>query len=171
MVITLSIHYIEINFIKNLKLNMALIVVLLICYGYIARRETLLNKLYILLTSLIICTSYVTFQLFKLYDPVWLIFEERLMLSGIIIYLILMLHKSQKNRFLTLIIGSAHGEFLYKLITAKLDFYIEIGSHFLLDIMAVCSLFFIGWYLLENLSYVIDTQSKRHNKKGRVLNE
>lgn len=120
---------------------------------------------YYLICSLIISIGYVCFHLFELFDPVWLIFDRKWMLSFVMLYLILMLVKDPYHRLSVAMIGVVNGELLYSMILIKFFREIQIGNFAFLDAFAFIILFVITWNLFEKIAQSFEANI--HKGKAR----
>lgn len=142
---------------------------LLIISLYVVSKNTFAQILYYIISSLIITLAFVSFHLFELFDPVWLIFNRKWMLSLLIIYLTLMLCKTHLQRIITAIIGSCMGELLYFYILRNYNFPYEIGSYLFLDVIAISIGMLSLWYFFEKVASSLEVQVQK-GLKGRVSN-
>ncbi|MEC1716751.1 YphA family membrane protein [Schinkia azotoformans] len=124
-------------------------------------------QLYYLICSLIISIGYVCFHLFELFDPVWLIFDRKWMLSFVILYLILMLVKDPNHRLAVALMGICNGELLYSMILTKFFGGIEIGNFVFLDALAFNILFILIWNSFEKIVHAFEANIYK-GKAGRV---
>ncbi|EKN69616.1 membrane protein [Neobacillus bataviensis LMG 21833] len=106
--------------------------------------------IYYFICSLIVSIAYVTFHLFEVFDPVWIIFKKEWMMGIIFGYLVILLQKTLKGRLLIIMIGTMQGEFLYAFILNKFPFPYPIGAFEYLDGCALIVVLLVGWSLLEN---------------------
>lgn len=120
---------------------------------------------YYLICSLIISIGYVCFHLFELFDPIWLIFDRKWMLSFVILYLILMLVKDPYHRLAVAMIGVVNGELLYSMILIKFFREIQIGNFVFLDAFAFIIFFVLIWNLLEKIAQSFEANI--HKGKAR----
>lgn len=86
------------------------------------------KKLYTLLSALIIAMLYTSFHLLEVYDPIWIVVDRLLLLSGALVYASVLLHGDRILRLCSLYIGMLQGELLVTLIFRKLHFPYEYGS-------------------------------------------
>lgn len=105
---------------------------------------------YSLICSLIITIAYVTFQLFEIFDPIWVIFNRDWMMGIVICYLVLLLQKSLKGRLLIAICGTMQGELLYGFILSEFQFPYQIGGYMYLDVCSLITVLLTAWSLLES---------------------
>lgn len=110
---------------------------LLISLYIFAGRLKKLSKFYFLFCAFILMMAYVTFHLFELFDPVWVIFSRNWMLSFLLVYMAVLLQKNRMLRLPLILLGGIQGEVLYALILKQFSFPYTIGSLAFLDIMAI----------------------------------
>ncbi|WP_174734026.1 YphA family membrane protein [Mesobacillus harenae] len=123
---------------------------------------------YLFITSLILMLGYVSFLIFELFDPVWLLFDRTWMAAVMIAYLTLLLQTDKKMRIVTMLVGTLQGEILYSLILKKLGMPYLIASMEFLDVIAISSFVLLAWSGLELLSAYIEnnlnyTEGEKHN--------
>ncbi|PLR82637.1 hypothetical protein CVD25_05275 [Bacillus canaveralius] len=127
------------------------VVLLLFVYWEIAKLKK--GQLaYYIICALIVTLAYVSFLLFELFDPVWVLFDRKLMLGFIIVYLIVVLYEDIKMRICILLSGAFHGEVVFALIIKKLAINYKIGALEFLDLVALAAGVLLGW---NGLKYAI----------------
>ncbi|MBA4536067.1 hypothetical protein H1Z61_02660 [Bacillus aquiflavi] len=124
------------------------LLLIVIAYTYIAKLKQL-SIIYFIISSLIIAIAYVSFNLFELYAPIWLIFKREWMLSFIITFLAVFLHKKNMNRFIVVFSGTIQGEMLYSIVMKRLSISYPIGSLIFIDLIAVIITLLFAWYAIE----------------------
>ncbi|MBS4215846.1 MULTISPECIES: YphA family membrane protein [Neobacillus] len=130
--------------------------VVILSYSYLfISKEKQRVIIYLLICSLIITIAYVTFHLFEIFDPVWLIFKKEWMMGIGIGYLAIILLNTLKGRLLIIFSGTMQGEILYTYILNKFQFPHSIGDFAYLDVCALISAVTVGWSLLENAGAVL----------------
>jgi hypothetical protein len=122
---------------------------LLISYMLIGKEKKALI-FYYFICSFIITISYVTFHLFEIFDPIWVIFKDNWMIAICVSILALMLQKNLRGRILIAVSGTMQGEILYAYILSKYPFPYSIGSFAYLDVCLLISAILTGWSFLEN---------------------
>jgi hypothetical protein len=153
--------------ISHYSLNVAFLFLLI--FGYFASTKLpKKSKIYLVITSLILTIGYVSFHLFELFDPIWVVFDRKWMLSLAIVYFVLMLTKTTKLRVLTAIIGSGQGEILYSVILQKFNFQDEIGSFHYLDVLSLSLFFLFVWTLIENAAFYFDQYAEKVSSERQV---
>lgn len=116
--------------------------------------------IYFFICSLIVSIAYVSFHLFEIFDPIWIIFNRKWMMAIAFGYLALLLQKTLKGRLLIIISGTIHGEFLYAYTLSKFPFPYTIANLEYLDVCALMTALLIGWSVLENAGTYI--QNHQH---------
>jgi len=146
-------------------------IVLLMAAYFLISREKRTSIFYIFICSFIITISYVTFHLFEIFDPIWVIFKSDWMIAICITILSLLLQNKLKGRLLIAFSGTMQGEILYAYILNKYSFPYVIGSFAYLDVCFLISALLVGWSCLENAgSYfgnhvgALSNMNKNHHK-------
>lgn len=161
-----SIHYIPI-FVSQVNISFLILVASTYIVISFQKKRAIL---YILLSSLIITLSYVSFHLYELFDPVWLVFNRNWMLAFIIVYLTLMLHKDQFLRVVVACTGLVQGEILYGLIMKQYNFPFIFGSFRFFDAVALTVLITSFWNLIEIFSSSLEKLIIRKNERKAGVN-
>jgi hypothetical protein len=156
--------------IKTYHLNVVHLLILVIPFTMIVKK-TIAQKVYLLICSLTITIAYVTFQLFELFDPIWLFVDRKWMLAFLLVYLTLMLTKDRLSRMACLLIGSCQGELLYGFIINKFRFNYEIGSFSFLDVLSLSFLIVFVWLKLELFIQYVDELVQKNSKGETRINE
>lgn len=112
--------------------------------------------MYLLFTSLVLTFTYVSFYLFAIYDPVWVIFSEKVMSAALIVYITLLLHKSYLDRIVAAALGMLQGQLLYAIILKRYQMDIPIGDLVYLDTLAISLFVLFCWNLLEHYSKIFE---------------
>ncbi|MCM3692857.1 YphA family membrane protein [Neobacillus niacini] len=123
---------------------------LLLLSYIIFSKKKLGSLLYAFICSFIVTISYVTFNLFFIFDPVWVVFQKEWMLGFCLSCLAIILQKSLKDRLLIMVSGTMQGEILYAFYLSKFDFSYPIGAIPYLDVSALTLLLLVCWSALEN---------------------
>ncbi|HJV16688.1 MAG TPA: hypothetical protein VJ546_04770 [Bacillales bacterium] len=144
--------------------------IFLILFCYVAKACVKTKKMsYFYLCSFIISIAYVTFLLFEIFDPVWLILKKEWMMGICLSYLSLLLQKTLKERLLMMISGTIHGEILYAFILSNYGFSNPISSLAYLDAISLTTIMLIGWSCIENASAFFDHHFKITEKEKQKL--
>jgi hypothetical protein len=133
------------------------------------RKKKTGSFLYLYLSSFIIMLAYTSFLLFELYDPVWVLFDRKIMIAAIGFYLALLLQKNKYNRGLALISGFLQGEILYSMILWQFNFPYSISSLAFLDILIISLAMLITWSAIETAIAIMSrstlNQAEREEQK------
>ena len=90
---------------------------LLLCIiSFIGSRYILSEKLYSLLSALIIAMLYTSFHLLEIYDPIWIVVDRVFLLSSALVYASVLLHGDRILRLCSLYVGMLQGELLVTFI-------------------------------------------------------
>ncbi|MCM3122212.1 MULTISPECIES: hypothetical protein [unclassified Mesobacillus] len=115
------------------------------------KRKKTGSFLYLFLTSFIIMLAYTSFLMFELFDPVWVLFDRKLMLGAAGFYLAILLHKGGQDRMLALVTGFLQGDILYSAVLWRFNFPYEVASMTFMDILFISSGMLIAWSAVESL--------------------
>ncbi|WP_144466330.1 YphA family membrane protein [Bacillus nitratireducens] len=130
------------------------------------------KKLYALLSALIIAMLYTSFYLLEVYDPIWIVVDRLLLLSGALVYASILLYGDRILRLCTLYIGMLQGELLVTLIFHKLHFPYEYGSLAFFDVVAVSTLFMAILLWITKVSvYMEQFKRKTRKRRARVIHD
>jgi len=113
--------------------------------------------IYYFICSFIVSIAYVTFHLFEIFDPIWIIIKKEWMMGIVFGYLAILLQKTLKGRLLIVICGTMQGEFLHAYILNKIPFPYKIGAFEYLDVCALIAALLVGWNLLENAGAILQS--------------
>lgn len=122
---------------------------LLLSYIIFSKKK-LGSLLYAFICSFIVTIAYVAFNLFVIYDPVWVIFQKEWMMGIFFCCLAIFLQASLKDRLLMIVSGSVQGEILYAFYLSKFEFSYSIGSMAYLDVISLITILLVSWSILEN---------------------
>jgi hypothetical protein len=111
--------------------------------------------IYYFISSFTISIAYVTFHLFEIFDPIWIIFKKEWMMGIVLWYLAILLQKTIKGRLLVIFAGTMQGEILYAYILNKFQFPYLIGAVAYLDVCSLTALLLVGWSTLENAGTIM----------------
>jgi hypothetical protein len=107
----------------------------------------------VFITSFIIMLGYVSFLLFELFDPVWVIFDRKWLIAFSGILLATVLQSKRLSQLLSLGIGMLLGEFLFSFIMKRLAFPYPVASPAFLDIVSLTAMILGVWV---SFHYVAD---------------
>jgi hypothetical protein len=122
--------------------------------------------LYAIICSVIVTIAYVTFRIFEIFDPVWIIFPEIWMMGIGLFILVILLQNTLKGRLLVIISGTMHGEVCYALFLNRFQFSYPIGALGYFDICVLVTMLIFVWGFLENSGTVLQNQV-RFSSKGK----
>ncbi|WP_342432141.1 hypothetical protein [Neobacillus sp. FSL H8-0543] len=120
--------------------------------------------LYAIICSVIVTISYVTFRLFEIFDPVWIIFPKIWMMSIGLLFLGILLQNTLKRRLLIIICGTMHGEICYAFFLNRFQFSYPIGALPYLDICVLATMLLLVWSFLENAGTILQNQFRFPHK-------
>jgi signal transduction histidine kinase len=125
--------------------------------------------LYFFITTITIAVCYVTFLLFELFDPIWIIFKRELMLSFILAYLSVLLQKKVLGRIFIMIVGGVYGDILFSIILYPFSFPYDIGSLRFLDVCSLAVMIVFGWEGIKmSISYIESHLSSLEKEKQKT---
>ncbi len=124
---------------------------LLFAYSFLAN-EKYRVIIYHSICSLIVSIAYVSFHLFEIFDPVWIIFKKEWMISIGMSCLTIVLQKKVKGRLVIALSGTMQGEFLTAYILNKLQIPYSIAGFAYLDVCSLITALLVCWSILENAS-------------------
>ncbi len=122
---------------------------LLLSYIILSKKK-LGALLYAFICSMILTISYVTFNLFVIYDPIWVFFEKEWMMGICFSCLAIFLQTTLKDRLLIVVSGTMQGEMLYAYYLSKFEFSYPIGTIAYLDVSALTIMLLVSWSFFEN---------------------
>lgn len=106
---------------------------------------------YYLSVSFIIAVSYVILQIFALYDPAKLFIDKKYLLIIFLAAVLFLISKRNIDLFYIPLIGIFIGDSLYQLLIFRLSGYLEIGSLFVLDLLASTSMILFCMVILVDM--------------------
>ncbi|MFD1738569.1 hypothetical protein ACFSCX_18765 [Bacillus salitolerans] len=164
ILVLLSFAHMKISILSH-EISIGFLILLFVSYMMSAKLNNI-TLLYISICTIILGLAYVTFYLFSLFDPVWIVFNPTFMVSFILTYLVLLLTKQSLKRYIIFIIGICHGEVLYRVILSKIQFTQTIGTLLFFDIVAIGIFMISLWNGLELLStYFNQLQQKQARER------
>lgn len=125
------------------------ILLLFISYVLISS-ETRGVIIYYFICSFIVTIAFVTFHLFELFDPIWIVFKKEWMMGICLCILSLLLQKNIKGRLVIIASGTMQGEILYAYFLSRYDIPYSIGSLAYLDVCLLTFMMITVWSALEN---------------------
>lgn len=161
LLIVLSPYYIHLGL---TKFNVSLIIIILFSFKEISKK-TFKQQLYMFICVFTISMAYGSFQLFELFDPVWLLFDRKWMFSTVLVYITLMIFKDVRSRIIGLFIGAVQGEILSGFVLYKLHFKYVMGSLLFFDAVSISACVIILWCSLEELFKHFDLLFQKNSKQ------
>ncbi|RAK22176.1 hypothetical protein B0I26_102165 [Anoxybacillus vitaminiphilus] len=163
MLIALSIYEISIG---PFQLTLSYLFILFMAFYFAAMRSRW-QFIYMLIGSMIVTLAYVSFQLFALFDPIWVFLDRTWMLAVILTIIVILLYGGFYSRLLCFIIGSCQGDFLYAVILKRFSFPHVIGSLAFFDMLLLSWSLMFGWFVLENASAYVDLLAQKGMKETK----
>jgi hypothetical protein len=118
------------------------------------------------MTTLTLMFAYAGTLLFRIYDPVWFLFDYRLIVSVAVSVLAIYLGKQSVQKYALYIISVCQGEILYWFILGKFHEGLTIGTSAFLDMMVMGCLIIYLWTMSQNiLVYIEQTMQKPSKEK------
>jgi hypothetical protein len=145
LIITANVHFLVLGF-EIYGGGLFLFITSLYMMG-LEKRRTIV---YYFICSCIMMMAYVSFHLFEIFDPVWVVFRKEWMMTIVLCVLSLLLQKSLKGRLLIIACGTIQGEAVYAYILSKYPFSYPVGAPEYLDIFMLIAAVLTGWSCLEN---------------------
>ncbi len=141
--------------ISTYSINMTLLFYLFLGY-YLAVNQRNFKVVSFYITSLTITFAYAGIMLFRIYDPVWFIFDVRFIVGGIISILAIYLGCTSNERFLLYIIALCQGECLYWIVLGQFHDVITFGTQSFLDMLSIGCLIIFLWSAIQHLTVVFE---------------
>lgn len=165
VVICLSIYSISLF---NIEVSLASFFILGSTYFCLGNQKYS-RLLYGIISSFIIMLAFTVFQLYELYDPVWVMFDRTLLLASLVAYLTILLHTGLYERVLTVLTGVIHGDILYRLILNKIlsSHYTGIFASF--DVLAISMTILLVIGGLKKVSMLFEGSFKQQEKEKQKL--
>jgi hypothetical protein len=140
-----------------------------VCIGFIHIVRNSKDLLYYLLSSFLTATIYIALQLFALYDPVKLIIDKKFMLIIVISTVLILICKTQIDLFCIPLISIFIGDTVYQFLIYKLNGFVEIGSLYVLDLLASTSIILLFMVVLVDMFKKMRRITfKKHNSVKQI---
>ncbi|MFS1518146.1 hypothetical protein V1503_17090 [Bacillus sp. SCS-151] len=139
----------------SMSVSYSYVMLLVVCYAVISKKRWN-QQIYTFISMITITFAYVSFHLFELFDPVWVLFDRKWMLTIPLVYVTFMLAKNAKDRVVLFVTGLCHGELLYFIILQRFNFYYEIGSLNFLDVVSIGLFLIMSWAAFEYFTKYFD---------------
>jgi hypothetical protein len=154
LIILSNVHFMFMSF----EFHVSGLFMLLLSYIILSKKK-LGSLLYAFICSFTITIAYVTFNLFVIYDPVWVIFQKEWMMGICFSCLAIFLQTSLKDRLLIIVSGTMQGEILYAFYLSKFEFSYPIGALAYLDVFSLITILLVSWSILENAGIFFQNHS------------
>ncbi|MGG0187408.1 YphA family membrane protein [Bacillus rhizoplanae] len=125
------------------------------------------KKIYTLLCALIIAMLYTSFSLIELYDPIWIVINRTWMLSGILVYISILLHRDRLLRIWGLYVGALQGELFVAFVLKSFNFPYQLGSLQFFNMIAVSTMFFSLLYSVGKIMTYTGQFKQKQVKEGQ----
>ncbi|WP_440603190.1 YphA family membrane protein [Bacillus sp. GB_SG_008] len=125
------------------------------------------KKIYTLLCALIIAMLYTSFSLIELYDPIWIVINRTWMLSGILVYTSILLHRDRLLRIWGLYVGALQGELFVAFVLKSFNFPYQLGSLQFFNMIAVSTMFFSLLYSVGKIMTYTGQFKQKQVKEGQ----
>lgn len=146
--------------VNDLLVNITALLCLLTGYLLVSSKKSG-RVFYYLSVSIILTSSYVTFRLFQLYDPVWVMFHPTMKLSLILVILTIVLIREQSIRISLLFIAVVQGELVYTMFLNRIVPQSFLGELESLDIIAITAGISFLWFGFEKMVAMLDDYVKQ----------
>ena len=134
----------------NIEVHMSALAIALFIF-FETRRKKTGTFLYLFISSFIIMLAYTSFLLFELFDPVWVLFDRKIMLGALGFYLAVLLHKERQDRILALASGFLQGDILFSAILWKFKFPYAAASMAFMDLLFISLGLLLAWSAIETM--------------------
>ncbi|WP_242217281.1 hypothetical protein [Bacillus cereus group sp. BfR-BA-01380] len=125
------------------------------------------KKIYTVLCALIIAMLYASFSLIELYDPIWIVVDRTWMLSSILVYTSVLLHRDRLLRIWGLYVGALQGELFVAFILKTFHFPYQLGSLQFFNMIAVSTMFFGFLYGIGKIITYTGQFKQKQVKEGQ----
>ncbi|WP_175639711.1 YphA family membrane protein [Metabacillus schmidteae] len=141
--------------ISTYSINMTLLFFLFLGY-YLAVNLNKLKLVSFYLTSLSLTFAYSGIMLFRIYDPVWFIFDVRFIIGFIISILAIYLGRTSIERFSLYVISLCQGECLYWIVLGQFHDVLTFGTQSFLDMLSIGCLIIFLWSAVQHLTIMME---------------
>lgn len=118
---------------------------------FLIETAKLRNRIFfsVFVTSFIIMLGYVSFLLFELFDPVWVIFDRKWLISISLLLLATVLQTEKYLQILSVGMGMLIGEFLFSFTMNRLAFPYPVASPAFLDVVSLATIILGVWVSIQ----------------------
>ncbi|MGM0791579.1 MAG: YphA family membrane protein [Bacillota bacterium] len=152
----------------SLHISAAGAFILICCYAE-AARITRLKAIYFFVSVFMIMLAYTSFQLFALFDPVWVVFKKEWMLAAIMFAMSAVLFTDCRKRIAAMLTGAIQGDFLFSMVLEKLSLAYEAWSFSFLDMAAISSCALLLWDGFVKLAAYLERQAANLEKEKQKI--
>ena len=137
---------------------------ILIC-GYIIETSHLKKRefLHVFTASFIVMLGYMSFLLFELFDPVWLIFDRQWLIPLCVFTLAALIEKEPLRIYASIAGGMLQGEFVFSFVIDRISSSYTVASYHFLDVLSGAILLAGIWAGIQQLA----ASAGRHVNQGR----
>lgn len=133
---------------------------------YLAVKQKHKKSVSFYLTTFTLTFAYAGILLFRIYDPVWFVFDYRIIVSAIVSVLAIYLGKqSSIQKYSLYILSVCQGEFLYWFILGKFHEGLTIGTAACLDMVVIGCLIIYLWTMSQNIILYIEQMLQKPAKE------
>jgi hypothetical protein len=147
------------------------VLIYLICGSRLIINQTIGKTCYQFILVVIVMMTYVSLLTLRLYDPVWIFVDVKLLIPTTLTILLLVICRNQTMILASLLIGIPIGDIIYRLLLFDIGFNIGTNATFTLDILAVAVVF--SFVFTTILGFFQEAQLQRIQvktiKKGRAF--
>ncbi|MEN8700794.1 YphA family membrane protein [Bacillus infantis] len=152
----------------SIHISVAGLFILICCYAE-AASITGLKAVYFFVSVFMIMLAYASFQLFALFDPVWVVFKKEWMLAAIMFALSAVLFAGCRKRIAAMLTGAIQGDLLFSLVLEKLSLAYEAWSFSFLDMAAISACALLLWESFVRLAAYLERQAANLEKEKQKI--
>jgi hypothetical protein len=152
----------------SIHISVAGLFILICCYAE-AASITGLKAVYFFVSVFMIMLAYASFQLFALFDPVWVVFKKEWMLAAIMFALSAVLFAGCRKRIASMLTGAIQGDLLFSLVLEKLSLSYEAWSFSFLDMAAISACALLLWEGFVKLAAYLERQAANLEKEKQKI--
>ncbi|MCA1039791.1 hypothetical protein LCM00_09795 [Bacillus infantis] len=152
----------------SIHISAAGLFILICCYAE-AASITGLKAVYFFVSVFMIMLAYASFQLFALFDPVWVVFKKEWMLAAIMFALSAVLFAGCRKRIAAMLTGAIQGDLIFSLVLEKLSLAYEAWSFSFLDMAAISACALLLWEGFVKLAAYLERQAANLEKEKQKI--
>lgn len=122
-----------------------------LCIGFVHVIRFSGELLYYLTATFVMAVCYCILQIFALYDPAKLLIDKKYLLIIVLAAVLFLISKKNVDLFFIPLIGIFIGDSLYQLLIFRLTGFLEIGSMFVLDLLASTTMILFCMVILVDM--------------------